>query len=212
MVDGKPAGTSQFAGFSAPDRTFTLSALAKGAHAVTLRKRGPGTLHYIVAYDYRLGPQSPGRLAGLRVRRTVRAANVDSVLATMDIAPQEQPLTLAPGNVYDIGVEIITDHPVDRVIVTDPLPAGFEALDTSFQTTAAYYQPLTTDWEIDYQQIYPDRIAAFAQHLDPGVYSFHYLARSVTPGDYLWPGTSAYLLNAPEQFGRSAFRSVHVGS
>ncbi len=123
----------------------------------------------------------------------------------MDLAAQS--LSLPAGNVYDVSVEVITDHPVDRVIVTDPLPAGFEALDTSFQTTAAYYQPLTSDWQIDYQQIYTDRVTAFAQHLDPGVYSVHYLARSVTPGDYLWPGTSAYLLNAPEQFGAHAFCS-----
>jgi hypothetical protein len=69
---------------------------------------------------------------------------------------------------------------------------------------------LTQAWQIDYQQIYQDRITAYAQHLDPGVYMLHYLVRSVTPGEYLWPGASAYLLNAPEEFGRSAFRSVKV--
>jgi uncharacterized protein YfaS (alpha-2-macroglobulin family) len=146
------------------------------------------------------------------VRRTIRPANVQTALATMDIAPQSQPLTFPAGNVYDVAVQVITDHPVDRVVITDPLPAGFEALDTSFQTSASYYQPLSDDWQIAYQQIYRDRITAFAQHLNPGVYTLHYLVRTVTPGEYLWPGASAYLLNAPEQFGRSASRSVHVGS
>ena len=68
-------------------------------------------------------------------------------------------------------------------MITDPLPAGFEALDTSFQTTASYYQPLTQAWEIDYQQVYQDRVTAYAQHLDPGVYMLHYLVRSVTPAN-----------------------------
>ena len=211
LVDGKPRGTARFSGYAAPSHAFMLQALTPGSHTIVLRKRGAGTLHYVLSYTYALGPDAPGRLAGLRVRRTIRPVNEQTALATIDIAPQADPLTFAAGNVYDVSVQVITDHPVDRVVVTDPLPAGFEALDTSFQTTAAYYQPLSNDWQLDYQQIYRDRITAFAQHLDPGVYTLHYLARSVTPGDYLWPGTSAYLLNAPEQFGRSAFRSIHVG-
>lgn len=210
-VDGKVAGTAKFSGFSAPPRTFTLSDLSRGPHTIVLRKTGTGTLHYVLAYTYALAANAPGRLSGLRARRTVRAVNTQTALATLDIAPQPQPLTFGAGNVYDVAVQVITDHPVDRVVITDPLPAGFEAVDTSFLTTAAYYQPLSDDWQIDYQQIYRDRITAFAQHLDPGVYTFHYLARSVTPGDYLWPGTSAYLLNAPEQFGRAASAAVHVG-
>lgn len=211
-VDGKPSGSAHFTGFAAPAHTFTLSNLAKGSHTIALTRSGSGTLHYVLAYTYALTPDAPGRLAGLRARRTVRAVNTQTALATFDIAPQAQPLTFAAGNVYDVAVQVITDHPVDRVVITDPLPAGFEALDTSFLTTAAYYQPLSNDWQIDYQQIYKDRITAFAQHLDPGVYTFHYLARSVTPGDFAWPGTSAYLLNAPEQFGRSASAQVHIGS
>ncbi|HEY9180554.1 MAG TPA: hypothetical protein VIO32_07525, partial [Candidatus Baltobacteraceae bacterium] len=176
-----------------------------------LRKNGTGTLHYVLTYAYSLTPDAPGRLAGLRARRTIRAVNTTTALDTMDIAPLAQPLTFEAGNVYDVGVQVVVDHPVDRVVITDPLPAGFEAIDTSFLTTAAYYQPLSDDWQIDYQQIYRDRIIAFANHLDPGVYTFHYLARSVTPGQYLWPGTSAYLLGAPEQFGRAAAALVHVG-
>lgn len=211
-LDGKPAGRAHFAGFNAPAHTFTLRGLSPGSHTLVLRKSGAGALHYLLSYTYALAPDAPGRLAGLRVRRTIRPANVQTALATVDIAPQADPLTFPAGNVYDMAVQVIVDHPVDRVVITDPLPAGFEALDTSFQTTAAYYQPLSDDWQIDYQQIYRDRVTAFAQHLDPGVYTLHYLARSVTPGEFLWPGTSAYLLNAPEQFGRAAFRSVHVGS
>jgi uncharacterized protein YfaS (alpha-2-macroglobulin family) len=210
LVDGKSAGSASFRS-SAATKTFVLPlSLTAGNHTLTLRKTGSGTLHYVVSYTYKLSANAPGRLSGLRVIRTVHPANEETVLATVDIASQSDPVDLPAGNVYDIGVEIAVDHPVDRVVITDPLPAGFEALDTSFQTTAAYYQPLTQAWQIDYQQIYRDRITAFAEHLDPGVYILHYLVRSVTPGTYLWPGANAYLLDAPEQFGRTAFRSVKV--
>jgi uncharacterized protein YfaS (alpha-2-macroglobulin family) len=211
LIDGKPVKNVRFTSSTQPPQIFTFTNLSPGAHSITLRKTGSGTLHYNLTYTYDLNSRAPGRLAGLRVIRTVRPANTQTVVATMDIAAQSQPLSFAAGNVYDIGVQVIADHPVDRVTIIDPLPAGFEALDTLFQTTAAYYQPLADAWQIDYQQIYSDRIVAFAQHLDPGVYEMHYLARTVTPGTYLWPGTTASLLNAPEQFGRTAFASVQVG-
>jgi uncharacterized protein YfaS (alpha-2-macroglobulin family) len=209
-VDGKTSGSAHFAGYSARPHTFTLRGLHEGSHRIVLRRAGHGTLHYLLSYTYTLPADAPGRLSGLRVRRTIRPANEQTALATIDLASPQQPLAFGAGSVYDVAVQLITDHPVDRVVVTDPLPAGFEAIDTSFLTTPAYFQPLSDDWQIDYQQIYRDRITAFAQHLDPGVYTLHYLVRSVTPGDYLWPGTSAYLVNAPEQFGRAAFSTASI--
>jgi uncharacterized protein YfaS (alpha-2-macroglobulin family) len=210
-VDGNSVGGAHFDHTSAPADTFAVNDLRPGSHTIVLRKSGFGTLHYLLSYTHALASDAPGRLSGLRVRRTVRRANLETPITTIDIAPQGEPLDFPAGDVYDIAVQVIADHPVDRVLITDPLPAGFEALDTSFLTTAAYYQPLSDDWQIDYQQIYRDRVVALAQHLDPGVYTLHYLARSVTPGEFLWPGTSAYLLNAPEQFGRAAFRRILIG-
>ncbi len=75
LLDGKPAGTAHFSGFAAPEKTFTFGSLSRGSHSVTLRKQGVGTLHYVLAYDYSLDARSPGRISGLRVRRTVRPAN-----------------------------------------------------------------------------------------------------------------------------------------
>ena len=70
--------------------------------------------------------------------------------------------------------------------------------------------PQSDSWEIDASQIYRDRVIAFAQHLDPGVYGLHYLVRAVTPGTFAWPGGRAYLQDAPEQFGRSAATTLTV--
>ncbi|MBV8425316.1 MAG: hypothetical protein JO349_08985, partial [Candidatus Eremiobacteraeota bacterium] len=91
-----------------------------------------------------------------------------------------------------------------------PLPAGFEAVDTTFKTTPSAIVAQSDSWDIDTQQIYRDRVVAFAAHLGPGVYEIHYLVRSVTPGTFLWPGARAYLRDAPEEFGRSAAGQLHV--
>lgn len=88
-------------------------------------------------------------------------------------------------------------------MITDPLPAGLEAVDTSFETAADAVQVQRDSWEISAQKIYRDRIQAYANHLNAGVYSLHYLVRSVTPGTFIWPGATANLQYAPEEFGRT---------
>jgi uncharacterized protein YfaS (alpha-2-macroglobulin family) len=40
--------------------------------------------------------------------------------------------------------------------------------------------------------------------LQAGIYSFHYLVRSVTPITFLWLGVEVDLQYAQEEFGRSA--------
>jgi uncharacterized protein YfaS (alpha-2-macroglobulin family) len=65
-------------------------------------------------------------------------------------------------------------------------------------------------WEIGYQQIYKDRIVAYADRLEPGSYTLHYLVRSVTPGQYEWPGAEVHLQYAPEEFGRSASATLEL--
>jgi uncharacterized protein YfaS (alpha-2-macroglobulin family) len=162
-----------------------------------------------VAYRYRLQGNQPGRLNGLRVTRTIRPANEEKTLYKTGLYATE-PLTLAAGQVYDIGLEIITDHSVDHVVITDPLPAGFEAVDNSFQTSTPYYQAKGDSWQLNYQTIHRDRVVAFGDKLDPGVYTLHYLVRSVTPGTFVYPGAEAHLQYAPEEFGRSASTTLTV--
>ena len=53
-------------------------------------------------------------------------------------------------------------------------------------------------------------MVAYGDRLDAGVYSLHYLVRSVTPGTFEWPGAQVHLQYAPEEFGRSASSSLEV--
>ncbi len=191
----------------AQSSTIVAARLPRGANTLTLATN-PGPLHYAVTYRYRLSGDQRGRLSGLRITRIVHPAGAGSALATMGLAALTAPVTLAPANVFDVELRIITDHPVDRVQITDPLPAGFEAVDTSFKTSNAATP--AQSWQIDDQQIYHDRIEAYADHLGPGVYTLHYLARSVTPGTYSWPGALARLADRPEEFGRTATAQLTI--
>ncbi|MGA2392221.1 MAG: Ig-like domain-containing protein [Candidatus Lustribacter sp.] len=191
-------------------RTVDIPAakLPRGPSRVTIALAAPSTLHYAVTYEYRLAGPEPGQLAGLRVTRIVHPAGGSSALATMGLALLAQPLTLPPAQVFDVELQVITDHPIDRVQITDPLPAGMEAVDTSFKTTNVAAP--AESWDIDDQQIYHDRIEAYADHLGPGLYVLHYIARTVTPGTFAWPGASARLIDRPEEFGRSASATLTI--
>jgi uncharacterized protein YfaS (alpha-2-macroglobulin family) len=191
-------------------RTIALpAATLRGARTIDV-SAGGGTLHYAMLYTYPVASNAPGQLAGLRVVREVRSAGESATIATMDLAALTDPIDLAAGNVFDIGVRVIVDHPIDDVVIEDPIPAGMEAVDASFATASRTVFAASDSWQIDDQEIYADRVMAYGSHLEPGIYEVHYLARSVTPGTYVWPGAHAYLRSAPEQFGRTAAATVTV--
>ncbi|HYX15469.1 MAG TPA: alpha-2-macroglobulin family protein, partial [Nostoc sp.] len=181
-----------------------MNLLPRGRNDLMLQKSGNGTLHYLVAYNYRLQGNQSGRFNGLRITREISQVNKEKVLQKTGLYAFDKPLTLASGQVFDIGLEIIADHPVDHVVIKDPLPSGFEAVDASFQTTTPALQAKADSWELGFRDVYRDRIIAYADHLEPGVYSLHYLVRSVTSGTFSWPGAEVRLQYAPEEFGRTA--------
>lgn len=202
----------KFEGYENPSRFIqvAMEQLPRGQSNLTLAKSGEGTLHYLVEYGYRLLGNQPGRYNGLRVERQIRSVGEEELLAVQGLSAPEEPLAVNASEVFDIGLEIIADRPVDRVVIADPLPAGFEAIDTSFQTATQSLQARSDSWLIGYQKIYKDRVVAYSDRLPAGVYNLHYLVRSVTPGTYQWPGAEVYLQYAPEEFGRSASSTLVV--
>ncbi len=222
-VGSRTIGTAHF-GSTAFSQTFTVPAselhgtnlvILSGATAGSAVEGQHATAHYLVLYTYPVPANAPGELAAFRVIRTLNdptiatSAETAEPLATMDIATA-LPVSVAAGRVFDVGIRTIIDHPIDRLVIDDPLPAGFEAVDTSFRTSLQAIVPQSNSWQIDTSQIYRDRVVAYASHLDPGVYELHYLVRSVTPGSFAWPGAHVYLKDAPEEFGRSAGTTLHV--
>ena len=187
--------------------SFTIGAngVPPGKSAATLTKKGPGTLHYAVAMRYRVPDVAPGVYSGIRIDRRLHPVNDPSVIASFGLAPvASDAVHVAANRVFEIEDRITSDHALDHVVIEDPLPAGFEAVDSGFRTATPYFQANADDWQIDYQSIYSDRVLSFAHYLPAGVYAVHYLVRSVTPGSFDWPGAQVSLEYAPEELGRTA--------
>ncbi|HTJ24856.1 MAG TPA: alpha-2-macroglobulin family protein, partial [Candidatus Limnocylindria bacterium] len=209
---GKTIARERFAGARTPARSASVAMrdLPAGRSELVLAKDGSGTLHYAVTYRYRIATPAAGAYAGLRVTRVVRPASAASALGTMGLAAPAAALELPVARVFDVELQIVTDHPVARVVIADPLPAGLEAVDTTFATTSPALRTPSAPWRIGDQQIRAERVEAYADALEPGIYRLHYLVRSVTPGTFAWPGAQAHLADRPEELGRAAAVTVVV--
>ena len=109
------------------------------------------------------------------------------------------------------------------VAVTDPLPAGFEPLESWFATTARSLQPATTDdaaesaWEtwwqrggFDHVERHDDRVQLFATRLAEGRHQFTYIVRATTSGTFRTAPARAEEMYEPEVFGRTATAVITV--
>ena len=107
--------------------------------------------------------------------------------------------------------------------VTDPLPAGFEPLESWFATTARSLQPATTDdaaesaWEtwwqrggFDHVERHDDRVQLFATRLAEGRHQFTYIVRATTSGTFRTAPARAEEMYEPEVFGRTATAVITV--
>jgi uncharacterized protein YfaS (alpha-2-macroglobulin family) len=113
------------------------------------------------------------------------------------------------------------------VAVTDPLPAGFEAVESWFSTTARDLAAQTdrqtnaggdaSDWRnwwrfsgFDHVERHDDRVQLFATRLAEGIHEFSYVVRATTAGTFRTAPARAEEMYEPEVFGRTATSIIDV--
>jgi alpha-2-macroglobulin len=116
-----------------------------------------------------------------------------------------------------------------HVALVDPLPAGFETLNPALATTESiprdpkqtgmveygsrsygygwwWWKP---EW-FEHQNLRDERTEAFTSLLWEGVYTYAYVARATTPGDFIVPPAKAEEMYHPETFGRGSTDRVRI--
>ena len=210
----------QFAGRSADYQAVQvpMSFLAQraGAQNLILSKDGVGRLYYRLGIRYaptnlQLDPLDQG-FTVLRV--------YEAVDDPQDVTRDAQGAWhVRAGARVRVLLTLVAPTRRYHVALTDPLPAGFEAINPALAVTGSVptdpsdssnrYSWWRWTW-YEHQNLRDQRAEAFSSLLWDGVYTYTYVARATTPGQFVAPPAKAEEMYAPETFGRSGTDRVVV--
>ncbi|MDQ4075137.1 MAG: alpha-2-macroglobulin, partial [Chloroflexota bacterium] len=170
---------------------------------------GEGRLYYAAWLRYFLPVETlDARNEGISVSRRYEAVDPDTLESIGESVERAE--------VGDaIMVRLMVEAPNDLYFFTleDPIPAGFEILDPSLQTSAqGIHTPSQTRvdepgpfWYDEWSRriIRDEKVALFADRLPRGTYEYTYFLRATVPGRFNVLPAVAYEQYHPEIFGRS---------
>ena len=208
-----------------PIGAVTAPSGAATKRSITFTREGEGTLFYTARLRYASDALfQEGLNAGFRVERRyepyVEGATTNQPVAT----------SYKAGDLVRVTLTLRLPKERRFVAVTDPLPAGFEPVESWFQTTASQLSaessrqsrredgaPSEDDWTewwrsggFDHVERHDDRVELFATRLSEGVHVFSYVARATTAGTFRTAPTHAEEMYEPEVFGRTATAVIEV--
>lgn len=121
------------------------------------------------------------------------------------------------GQLLKVKVDIANATERHWVAVTDPLPAGFEIVNTKLATSVKRSDGYTGgrddrwwNWSWSYVELGDDRADAFADVLRPGTHTFSYLVRATLPGRFTAAPARVEAMYEPDVAGRTAPADVVV--
>jgi len=216
-------GTATFRGRSVVSQRLQMTmanllrAVASGTSTpLTLSRTGSGRLYASARLTYTPLVPAPARNQGMRLERRYErfVENGEGAVSTQ----------FAPGDLVRVVLRLTTPQERRYVAVVDALPAGFEAVDGYFRTTAADLaqeasvtgdstESWWTRWQrggFDHVEKHDDRVHLFATRLSDGTHEFSYLVRATTAGTFTAAGPSAEMMYAPEVNGRAAAATVII--
>jgi len=221
-MNGQTIASETFKGRTTDARTqnFSMPQLMTATKAqpgtqvpVVFTREGAGTLFYMMRLRYARSLQNLQAMdQGFRVERSY---NVQGGEGTQT--------SFKAGDLIEVTLVIRATKERRFVAVTDPLPAGTEAVEAWFSTTAsALSEQLMNnesggDWTswfhrggFDHVERHDDRVNLFATRLGEGDHFFKYLVRATTAGTFLTAPTHVEEMYEPEVFGRTGTVTIEV--
>ncbi|MFT5429970.1 MAG: hypothetical protein ACI9OJ_000643 [Myxococcota bacterium] len=223
----KYAGEHKFKGRTTErhqvDIPMAQLAETKGDQPLTIGKDGPGRLYYRIGMRYAPSDlKVPAADHGFVVERTYEGADDPS-----DVTRQKDGTWIVKaGARVRVRVTMVAESRRYHVALVDPLPAGLEPLNAALRGTEDVPEDhgaqsgksgSRSPWShrrwgrwYEHSNLRDERAEAFTSLLWDGVYTYSYLARATTPGNFVVPPAKAEEMYAPETFGRSAGDRVIV--
>jgi uncharacterized protein YfaS (alpha-2-macroglobulin family) len=190
---------------------------AASTQPLTFTRTGTGTLFYTARLRFAADRLfQDGLDSGIRIERSYEPF----------VENGSSPATISY-RAGDLVRVVLTFHLTKErryVAVTDPLPAGFEAVESWFATTAASLAAVPSetfdgedDWTswwrrggFDHVERHDDRVQLFATRLSEGSHTFSYIVRATTAGTFRTAPARAEEMYEPEVFGRTGTVVVEV--
>ncbi len=143
----------------------------------------------------------PRRDNGYAIQRSYQKIEDDGTLTDL-----KQPHV---GDRVLVTLRIEVRDRANYIAIDDPLPSIFEAVNPEFksqQTRAG--ETVGLDWLSDYRELREDRALFFRDHIWPGTYTVHYLARVRAAGTATAPSAKIEEMYHPDRFGLSGTLQV----
>jgi uncharacterized protein YfaS (alpha-2-macroglobulin family) len=210
-LNGAPLGQGQVNGSNlAQTQTFSVDVATllkdQANQLVVARSDGSGKLYY-----------STYLTVDLPVNQ-VKALDQGFSLTRRYFHPQDMKTPIIQANAGDLleaELTITVPNSLHYVVITDPLPAGMEAVDSSLKTSPQPTIPDGFDWSklgdegwgwwfFNHTELRDEKVVLFADELPAGTYTYHYQVRAVTPGVYQVIPTTGQEVYFPDVYGRAA--------
>jgi uncharacterized protein YfaS (alpha-2-macroglobulin family) len=136
---------------------------------------------------------------GLRIERTV----VDAETGRAEPRPRV-------GQILRVKLRVQAAAAYSQVAITDPLPAGFEALDTSLETERQLSVSDGSAWSWDHRELRDERVSYFANSLSRGTTDVSYLVRVTRAGTFTRAAAHAEAMYDPTIHARLAAEQTAV--
>jgi hypothetical protein len=142
-----------------------------------------------------------------------------SVVKTMEPLSGGADSIFTAGTMMKVAITVSSNQDRHFVVVEDPVPAGFEIVNTAFATTAANVQNEEGenergDWWYEkafhHVEKYDDRVVLFADDFRAGSHTYTYLVQVARSGSYQMPATRAEGMYEPDVFGQTASKIVII--
>ncbi|MCC6454277.1 MAG: hypothetical protein IT328_04990 [Caldilineaceae bacterium] len=182
---------------------------------ITLSKEGDGRLYYRLGLRYAPTDLDIDPLdMGFTVQRVYEP--VDD--AADVIRDEDGTWHIKAGARVRVQINMVANTRRYHVALVDPLPAGLEIINPALAVSEDVpadpnARPVGWWWWwpwYEHQNLRDERAEAFTTLLWEGVYSYSYVARATTPGEFVVPPAKAEEMYTPEVFGRSASDKVIV--
>ena len=175
-------------------------------YPVKISKDGTGRLYYGIRMNYYPKGATLAKEEGLSVVKTIQ---------TMDGKNVD---TFVPGMTVKITLTVSSRQDRHFVVVDDPIPAGFEIVNTSFQTSASNLDDEEGEqngshwyWRaFNHVEKLDDRVLLFSDYFEVGSHTYTYVAQVTRSGLYQLPATRAEGMYEPEVFGQTASGTITV--